>query len=84
MRAFSYLFHGLLALFLLAISAVAWSSGGPAPLDQNAIFSNSNIGGLTSVTFTAHIDSAWAYNPIGALLHWIIDVLGSNTRNPCP
>jgi hypothetical protein len=29
MRLFSYLFHGLLALFLLAVSAVALSSGQP-------------------------------------------------------
>jgi hypothetical protein len=27
MRVFSYLFHGLLTLFLLGISLVAWSSG---------------------------------------------------------
>ncbi len=57
---------------------------GPAPLDPNAVFSNSNIGGVTSVTFTAHIDSAWAYNPIGALFHYFIDVRGQQTRNPCP
>jgi len=31
-RAFSYLFHGLLTLFLLAISIVAWSSGQPLQL----------------------------------------------------
>ncbi len=57
---------------------------GPAALNPNAVFSNSNIGGATSVTFTAHIDSAWAYNPIGALLHYVIDVRGQATRNPCP
>jgi len=34
MRAFSYLFHGLLALFLLAISVVAWSSGQPLQLEM--------------------------------------------------
>jgi hypothetical protein len=32
MRVFSYLFHGLLALFLLAICAVALSSGQPLQL----------------------------------------------------
>jgi RHS repeat-associated protein len=57
---------------------------GQAPLDPTAVFNNSNDGGATSVTFTAHIDSAWADNPIGALLHFFIDVLGSKTRNPCP
>lgn len=45
---------------------------------------NSNIGGMYSATFTAHIDSAWADNPVDALLHLFIDVLGHNSRNPCP
>jgi hypothetical protein len=34
MRVFSYLFHGLLTLFLLAISLVAWSSGQPLQLEM--------------------------------------------------
>jgi hypothetical protein len=34
MRVFSYLFHGLLTLFLLAISVVAWSSGQPLQLEM--------------------------------------------------
>lgn len=34
MRIFSYLFHGLLALFLLAISIIALSSGEPLQLDM--------------------------------------------------
>lgn|GEM_PF-3276269 len=54
-------------------------------LDQSASsFANSNVGGSLFFSVTVHIDSAWANNPIGALLHWIIDVLGKNTRNPCP
>jgi hypothetical protein len=58
---------------------------GPSSLDSTALaFTNSNFGGTYSASFTAHIDSAWASNPIGALLHLIIDVLGHNTRNPCP
>jgi len=57
----------------------------PTPLDPTAlVFSNSNIGGEYSVSFTAHIDSAWANNPIGALSHLIVDVLGHKSRNPCP
>jgi len=56
----------------------------PSELDPTVgAFANSNYGGLTSFAFTAHIDSAWADNPFGALLHWIIDVLGHNTRKPC-
>jgi hypothetical protein len=42
----------------------------PAP----ATFSNSNIGGALMVTFTAHIDYAFPYNPFGAVIHGI-DVL---------
>jgi hypothetical protein len=34
MRVFSYLFHGLLALFLLAIALVALSSGQPLQLEM--------------------------------------------------
>jgi hypothetical protein len=34
MRVFSYLFHGLLTLFLLAISILALSSGQPLHLDM--------------------------------------------------
>jgi hypothetical protein len=54
--------------------------------DPNAMFNNSNIGGATSVTFTAHTDSAFAYNPLGAILHYILDVSkhGKATRDPCP
>jgi len=59
--------------------------GGPSGLDPNALtFTNSNIGSVYSDTFTVHIDSAWADNPIGAILHGIIDVLGSSTRPSCP
>jgi RHS repeat-associated protein len=52
----------------------------PAP----AMFINSNVGGATSVQFTAHIDSSFAYNPIGALIHLIRDVLHiGGPRKPC-
>lgn len=57
---------------------------GPGFFDPNAVFSNSNNGGTTSVTFTAHIDSAFAYNPIGAVLHLFLDIFGAGSRNPCP
>ncbi len=75
--------------FLNAITGVGPSLHLPAydaVNDPNAIFNNSNIGGMTSVTFTAHTDSAFAYNPLGALLHYILDVSdqGKATRNPCP
>jgi RHS repeat-associated protein len=53
----------------------------PAP----AGFTNSNVGGVTSVSFTAHIDTSFAYNPIGALIHLFRDWLHvGGPRNPCP
>ena len=60
--------------------------GTPGPFDPLAEqFSNSNVGGMTSVSFTAHIDSAFAYNPIGALIHLFKNLLGiGGPRNPCP
>jgi hypothetical protein len=58
---------------------------GPSGLDPNTMtFGNSNLGGMYSVGFTAHIDSAWADNPIGFLLHLFIDIFGSKSRHPCP
>lgn len=57
----------------------------PSGLDPNApMFANSNVGGAYSVSFTAHIDSAWGNNPIGFILHLFIDVFGSKSRKPCP
>ena len=54
-------------------------------LDGPALtFTKSNVGGATSVSTTAHIDSAWANNPIGAAIHGLVDVAGQSTRNPCP
>ena len=59
---------------------------GPSGLDPSAnLFGASNIGGMYSAGFTAHFDSAWAYNPFGALLHYLIDVRGHGAhRQPCP
>ena len=49
-----------------------------------ATFQNSNVGGATSVTFTAHIDTSFAYNPIGALIHLFRDLLHiGGPRKPC-
>lgn len=58
---------------------------GPSGLDPSAnMFGSSNIGGMYSVGFTAHFDSAWANNPIGAFLHWLIDVRDHGAhRQPC-
>jgi len=53
-------------------------------LDPTATFTNSNIGGNTSGLYTAHIDTSFAYNPIGALIHLFRDVLHiGGPRKPC-
>ena len=58
---------------------------GPSGLDQFAqFFQESETGGAYSVSFTAHLDSDFAWNPIGAAAHYYTDVLGSATRNYCP
>ena len=58
---------------------------GPGIFDPTAVFSNSNVGGATSVLFTAHIDTSFAYNPIGAVIHLVRDLLHTGgSRNPCP
>jgi len=38
----------------------------------------------TGSQFTAHLDSAFPYNPIGALFHYLIDVKGVGGHQPCP
>jgi RHS repeat-associated protein len=74
------------------LSPLTWLTGygptlhvtGQTPFDPTASFSNSNVGGITSVNFTAHIDSAFAYNPFGALFHLFIDFLHiGGPRKPC-
>lgn len=46
-------------------------------------FLSSNMGGNLSVQFAFHDDHGFAYNPIGAFIHWLTDVLGHNRRQPC-
>jgi RHS repeat-associated protein len=53
--------------------------------DPSANFSNGNVAGVDSVIFTAHIDTGFLYNPIGALIHLLRDFLHiGGQRNPCP
>jgi hypothetical protein len=57
---------------------------GPNFFNPNGTFNNSNIGGLTSVTFTVHIDYGFVLNPFGALYHLIREVLHiGGPRKPC-
>ncbi len=48
-----------------------------------SVFQSSNIGGNLSVSFAFHDDHGYANNPIGALIHFLTDVLGHNSRKPC-
>jgi hypothetical protein len=38
----------------------------------------------THVDLVAHVDSAYAYLPLGLFEHLFKDVMGADTRNPCP
>jgi hypothetical protein len=42
------------------------------------------VTGMTDYDFVAHLDSGYAYLPIGLGLHLIRDLLGAKSRNPCP
>ena len=58
---------------------------GHGGLDPDAVFSKNNSGGVNSVTFTAHIDTSYAYNPIGLIIHGLVDLAHLfGPRNPCP
>lgn len=52
--------------------------------DPTAAFTSSNLGGATSVLFTAHIDYGYLFNPFGALYHLFREVLHiGGPRKPC-
>jgi RHS repeat-associated protein len=52
--------------------------------DPTAAFTSSNLGGATSVLFTAHIDYGFLFNPFGALYHLFREVLQiGGPRKPC-
>jgi hypothetical protein len=62
-------------------------NGSPTQDSPNTIpFAKTNVGGTTTVSISAHIDSALsdAAHPIGAAIHYAVDVAGAATRNPCP
>ena len=49
----------------------------PSFLDPHALV-------FSRTLFTAHLDSAWADTPVGLVLHFLIDVIRPEKRNPCP
>ncbi|MGH9413496.1 MAG: hypothetical protein ACRD0Y_07120, partial [Terriglobales bacterium] len=57
---------------------------GPTALDPGAFFAKTDVGGVPSLTMTVHLDSGYAYNPLGLAIHTFEDVLGHATRNACP
>ncbi|MGH9477493.1 MAG: hypothetical protein ACRD1C_14405 [Terriglobales bacterium] len=57
---------------------------GRSALDPGAFFAKTDAGGVPSLTMTVHLDSGYAYNPLGLLIHTFGDVLGHATRDACP
>lgn len=68
--------------FLLGFGTAGHIANEP-DVNPNAVFKNSNVGGVLSVSFAFHDDHGYANNPIGALIHFFMDVLGHNSRKPC-
>jgi hypothetical protein len=64
--------------YIIGYGSTLHIPAGPGGLDspQTLVFSNSQ--------FTAHLDSAFPYNPIGALIHFLVDVKGLGGYKPCP
>jgi hypothetical protein len=58
----------------------------PGNIDGEKVFNKSvsEDGSEVNFDFIAHIDSAYAYLPAGAVIHFFRDVLGHKGRNPCP
>lgn len=56
----------------------------PKKIKDNLVFNSTFANGTGSVDFVAHIDTAYAYSPLGFLVHMFRDVVGSKGRNPCP
>lgn len=51
---------------------------GPGGVDSSSTLYFSSNG------FTAHLDSAYPYNPIGAVFHWALNMAGVGGYKPCP
>jgi hypothetical protein len=58
----------------------------PGKIDGQQMFNKetSSDKSTTTYDFIAHSDSAYAFLPIGSLLHLFEDVIGAKTRRPCP
>jgi RHS repeat-associated protein len=64
--------------YIIGYGSTVHIPAGPGGLDSSStlVFSSSQ--------FTAHLDSAFPYNPFGAVFHLLIDVKGSGGYKACP
>ena len=64
--------------YIIGYGSTLHIQAGPGGLDSPStlLFSSSE--------FTAHLDSAYPYNPIGLLVHGLKDVMGIGGHSPCP
>lgn len=64
--------------YLIGYGSTIHIPAGPGGLDSpSTLF-------FLSSGFTAHLDSAYAYNPIGLVIHGLKDVKGVGGHSPCP
>lgn len=54
----------------------------PGTIGSAQVFASDATAG--TVDFVAHIDTAYAYTPLGFIVHMIRDVWGAKGRKPCP
>ena len=56
----------------------------PGDIDGVSVFELDSKTAVPQVDFVAHLDSAFAYLPLGLVFHELVDVVGADIRNPCP
>lgn len=64
--------------YIIGYGSTLHIPAGPGGLDSPATLT------FSGAQFTAHLDSAFPYNPIGGLIHWLKDVRGVGGHSPCP
>ncbi len=64
--------------YVIGYGATLHVPAGPGGLDSPSTLN------FSDTEFTAHLDSAYAYNPIGLLFHLSGDVFGTGGHHPCP
>jgi hypothetical protein len=56
----------------------------PRDFDGETVFLKSERDDQVNYDFVAHMDTGYAYLPLGLLIHGLRDVAGADGRNPCP